>query len=155
MLLNRRSEYAILGMIHLAKRARDFGSGRYSDVGEVAAAAGVPVNLLRVLFYRLAKDGILRSQRGVGGGFALNEPADAITLRRIVESVQGPITPFSCVANDEDPNDCERYDTCELYTVLRRVRARIVDELERNTLASMIADSVHEACAPSEQSFVA
>ncbi|GAB4328263.1 MAG: Rrf2 family transcriptional regulator [Candidatus Zixiibacteriota bacterium] len=155
MLLNRRSEYAILGLIYLAKKSVTGDEQEYSDVREVAAATGVPPNLLRVLFYKLAKDRLLRSQRGVRGGFVLGRPPEKITLMQIIESVQGPITPFTCVSSDGDPDDCDRFRSCELYGVLRRVRNRVVDELESNTLADLVGAGRSSAMKPELQSFVA
>ncbi|MBD3299468.1 MAG: Rrf2 family transcriptional regulator [candidate division Zixibacteria bacterium] len=155
MLLNRRSEYAILGLIALARKSANGESSGYWDVGEIAADASVPPNLLRVLFYRLAKDGLLRSQRGVRGGFVLGRSPERITVKDIVESVQGPISPFSCVSTDDDPDDCDRYDSCELYGVLRRVRNRVVEELERNSLADLVAVKQQESTSSKRGTFAA
>lgn len=155
MLLNRRSEYAILGLIYLTKKSLNGDDREYSDVGEVATATGVPPNLLRVLFYKLAKDRLLRSQRGVRGGFVLGRSPDQITLMHIVESVQGPITPFNCVSSDDDPDDCDRFSSCELYGVLRRVRNRVIDELESNTLADLVGAGRSDSVKPEFQSFAA
>ncbi len=155
MLLNRRSEYAILGLIALARKSANGRPSEYSDVGEIAADASVPPNLLRVLFYKMAKDGLLQSQRGVGGGFVLGRSPEFITMKDVVESVQGPISPFSCVSTDDDPDDCDRYESCELYGVLRRVRNRVVEELQRNTLADLVARKQGESRQTERKSFTA
>ena len=148
MLLNRRGEYALLGLLYLARQDRAASSGRFWDVSDVARFVGVPEKYLRILFHKLAKEGLLRSQRGAGGGFSLKKSAATTTVREIVEAIQGPIAPFICVAGDNDPEDCQRFGRCELYGLLREIRLRIVEELDRHTLTDLIGVelSVPGAC---------
>ena len=149
MLLNRRGEYAILGLIFLAKRQNGSPESTFCDVGEVARATQVPANLLRVVFFELAKSEILRSQRGAHGGFALGRPAGEITLRDVIETVQGPIAPFACVSTDAEPADCDHFDSCELYGVLRSIRTKVLDELARHTLADLAQANNGQSVLPS------
>jgi Rrf2 family iron-sulfur cluster assembly transcriptional regulator len=148
MLLNRRGEYALLGLLYLARQDRAASSGRFWDVSDVARSVGVPEKFLRILFHRLAKAGLLRSQRGAGGGFSLKKSAATTTVREVIEAIQGPIAPFVCVAGDNDPEDCQRFGRCELYGLLREVRLKIVEELDRHTLGDLIGVelSVPGAC---------
>ncbi len=138
MLLNRRGEYALLGLLYLARQDRTASSGRFWDVNDVARSVGVPEKFLRILFHQLAKSGLLRSQRGSGGGFSLKKPAAQTSVREVIEAIQGPIAPFICVASDSDPEDCHRFGRCELYGLLREVRLKIIDELDRHTLSDLI-----------------
>jgi Rrf2 family transcriptional regulator, iron-sulfur cluster assembly transcription factor len=138
MLLNRRGEYALLGLLYLARQDRSASSGKFWDVGDVAQTVGVPEKYLRILFHQLTKAGLLRSQRGSGGGFGLKKSAAETTVREIVEAIQGPIAPFVCVAGDADPEDCHRFGRCELYGLLRQMKLKIVEELDRHTLSDLI-----------------
>ena len=138
MLLNRRGEYALLGLLYLARQDRTASSGRFWDVNDVARSVGVPEKFLRILFHQLAKSGLLRSQRGSGGGFSLKKPAAETSVREVIEVIQGPIAPFICVASESDPEECHRFGRCELYGLLREVRLRIIDELDRHTLNDLI-----------------
>jgi Rrf2 family protein len=138
MLLNRRGEYALLGLFYLARQDRRASSGRYWDVKDIAQAVDVPVKYLRILFHQLAKAGLLKSQRGSGGGFSLKKSADAISIREVIEIIQGPIAPFFCVTTCEDPDDCNRFGQCELYGLLREVRSQVVNELDRHTIGDLI-----------------
>lgn len=155
MLLNRRGEYAILGLIFLAKREKGGTENPFCEVGEVARETQVPANLLRVVFFELAKSEILRSQRGARGGFALGRPATDITLREIVEIVQGPVTPFACVTTDDDPEDCDHHGSCELYGVLRTIRTKVLDELDRHSLADLAQANNGHRSDPEHSSFAA
>jgi Rrf2 family protein len=138
MLLNRRSEYALLGLLYLARQDRTASSGKFWDVSDVAQTVGIPEKFLRILFHQLTKAGLLRSQRGSGGGFGLTKSAADTTVREVVEAIQGPIAPFVCVAGDDDPADCNRFGRCELYGLLRQMKLKIVEELDRHTLSDLI-----------------
>lgn len=80
-------QYAICGVFDLAYN----GHGEPVQVRVVSERQAVPTRYLEQIFGRLRRAGLLASRRGPGGGFTLaREPAE-ITLREIVEAVEGPI----------------------------------------------------------------
>ncbi len=93
MELTRKGEYAIRGMIYLAQQP----PGKVSLISEIALACDVPQTFLAKIFQSFAKIGIINSSRGTGGGFVLGRPAASITLRQVVEAVEGPIVPNRCL----------------------------------------------------------
>jgi len=60
-------------------------------IAELARGADVPVQFLEQLFANLRRAGLLRSQRGVKGGYSFARPADQITVLEIVELLDGPL----------------------------------------------------------------
>lgn len=131
MILNRRGEYSIQGMLYLAGQT----NGNFVEISEVAGAVGVPEKFLRILFHELVKSRLLRSQRGTGGGFTLARPAAEITLRQIVEAIQGPIAAFDCAT--DQTTDCVKATGCGLYHVLQGITNQIVEELDRYSLVDL------------------
>lgn len=131
MILNRRGEYSILGMLYLAGRNND----GFVEISEIARMVGAPEKFLRILFHELVKSRLLRSRRGTGGGFSLARAPSEITLRQIVEAIQGPITAADCAAGQLP--DCEKITSCPLHVVLRGLRDRVVDELDSFTLSDL------------------
>lgn len=131
MILNRRGEYSILGMLHLAGKP----NGNFLEISEIARAVGAPEKFLRILFHELVKSRLLRSQRGTGGGFTLARPAAEITLRDIVEAIQGPVAAFDCVTDHSA--ECEKAPCCGLHMVLQGIRANIISELDRYSLSDL------------------
>jgi len=130
--LTRAGEYGIHGMIHLARRSGD-GAVRIS---EIARAQNVSASFLAKVFQGLRKAGLVTSQRGVGGGVMLGRPADRITLREIVEAIEGPVAINRCLL-PEDP--CEHAATCPVAEVWRRAQGRMLEVLEGVTLAQLSA----------------
>jgi Rrf2 family transcriptional regulator, iron-sulfur cluster assembly transcription factor len=134
--LTRGADYGARGIMHLAKMP----SNAVALVGEIAAAEGLPESYLAKIFQDLAKEGIVRSHRGAKGGFSLARPAEQITLRQIIEAVEGPIALSRCLAPWEG---CERMETCAMHQVLARAQAQLVACLEATTLKDLAGSNGH------------
>jgi Rrf2 family cysteine metabolism transcriptional repressor len=85
--ITTKSPYAVQA---LAELARCGGAGPV-PIGELARRRAIPVQFLEQLFATLRRAGILRSQRGVKGGYSFaREPGD-VTVLEIVELLDGPL----------------------------------------------------------------
>src|SRR5215210_6647825 len=85
--ITTKSPYAVQA---LAELARSGGAGPV-PIGELARRRDIPVQFLEQLFAALRRAGILRSQRGVKGGYSFaREPAD-VTVLEVVELLDGPL----------------------------------------------------------------
>jgi len=71
--------------------------GELVSVREMASTLGVSQAHLAKVMLRLAREGILDSQRGPGGGFVLNRQPGEVTLMEIYESLEGPFRPRKCL----------------------------------------------------------
>ena len=60
-------------------------------IAELARRREIPVQFLEQLFATLRRAGILRSQRGVKGGYSLARPAAEITVLELIELLDGPL----------------------------------------------------------------
>ncbi len=138
MRLTRATDYGTRGVIYLAKQPPH----TVALVGDIARQEDVPESYLAKIFQDLAKDGILRSHRGAKGGFSLARPAHEITLREIIEALEGPIALGRCLAPFET---CDRQDTCALHLVLSQAQAQLLDTLGHVTIQDMAA---REAALP-------
>lgn len=94
MRLSRRARYALYGVFDLAYN----GGGEPVRVKEVGTRQGVPYRFLEQIFQDLRRAGLVTGKRGPGGGYVLARSAEDISLRQIVEAVEGPI------AEDEAPD---------------------------------------------------
>jgi Rrf2 family iron-sulfur cluster assembly transcriptional regulator len=130
MELTRKGEYAIRGILYLACQER----GKVSLVGEIAESSDVPRAFLAKILQDFVKVGLVTSSRGTGGGFMLARPADRITLREVVEAVEGPILPNRCLIA---AGTCERDGFCRVHPVWERVRHEIVAILDGISIAEL------------------
>ena len=60
-------------------------------IGELARRRDIPVQFLEQLFATLRRAGVLKSQRGVKGGYTFARPPSTITVLEIVELLEGPL----------------------------------------------------------------
>jgi len=128
--LTRKTEYAIRGMLCLAK----LEEGRSMMIGEVSHAMQAPPAFLAKIFQELGEKGLIKSYKGQGGGFALARPAHMITLGQIVEAVEGPIMPNTCLM---DGDTCTFKATCPVHPVWRRLQTVTKGILEEVSLKSL------------------
>jgi Rrf2 family cysteine metabolism transcriptional repressor len=82
-----KSPYALKA---LAELARSGGSDTPVPLGDLARRRDIPVQFLEQLFATLRRAGLLRSQRGVKGGYAFARDPAAITVLEVVELLDGP-----------------------------------------------------------------
>ncbi len=127
MELTRKGEYAIRGIIYLA----GLRQGEVALISEIAMATGVPQTFLAKIMQSFAKIGLVNSFRGTGGGFVLGRSASRITLREVVEAVEGPIMPNRCLMDD---SDCELNRACLVHPVWRTVQTKVVEILDGVTI---------------------
>jgi len=127
MELTRKGEYAIRGIVFLARQP----AGKVALISEIAESTKVPQTFLAKIFQSFAKLGLVASFRGTGGGFVLGRPAAQISLREVVEAVEGPIMPNRCLIND---SHCDRSQRCTVHPVWRKVQAQVVEILESVTI---------------------
>ena len=134
MELTRKGEYAVRGIIHLARHPY----GNIALLSDIAEEADIPQTFLAKIFQNFAKLGFVNSYRGTGGGFSLARPASAITLRQVVEAVEGPIAPNRCIP---EASDCQRSSTCAVHTVWRRVQLQALEILDSVTIEELARES--------------
>lgn len=128
------ADYAVVIM---AAAARHCGGARISAT-RLAEETGVPAPTVQKLVSRLTAAGLLRSSRGMGGGFKLARPAAAITLADIVEAVEGPIALTACIEHGR--HDCTLESAC-----LIRPHWPLVNEALRGALAGVPLTRLAEA----------
>jgi Rrf2 family transcriptional regulator, cysteine metabolism repressor len=81
-----KSRYAVVAMAELARSGE-----RPVPIGQIAERREMPVQFLEQLFSTLRRDGLLVSQRGVGGGYRLARPPEEITVLEVVQALDGKV----------------------------------------------------------------
>ncbi len=85
--ITTKSPYAVAALTELARTP-----DQPIPVGEIARRRGIPAQFLEQLVATLRRGGVLRSQRGVKGGYTLARPADEITVLEVVELLDGKLS---------------------------------------------------------------
>lgn len=128
MLLTKKSEYALLSLISIAK------SDIPKNVDELSRELNIPKSFLAKIMQNLAKNDIVISHRGVNGGFILKKPYDEITILEITTVAEEKIpSVFECSPSISCcPSDIA--NVCGLWPVLNNLQNRINNFLEELTL---------------------
>lgn len=134
--ITRQTEYAIRGLQELVKRNGSNGSAPI-QLKQIAGSCDVSEAFLAKIFQMLAQAGIIKSHRGVKGGFSLGKAPMDITLREVVEVCEGGIVLNHCLRHHEH-NRCPDRHHCQMAPVWRDAQAALTGVLERTCLADVV-----------------
>lgn len=119
--------YAVCGLFDLAYN----GSGQPVQVRVIGERQGIPTRYLEQIFQRLRKSGLVRGKRGPGGGYILARAPSEISLRHIVEGLEGPASEWF-ESGLGDPGDAHRPDF-----IWAELAGSFRDLLDRSNLESL------------------
>jgi Rrf2 family transcriptional regulator, cysteine metabolism repressor len=85
--ITTKSPYAVRALVELHR----LGDAGPVPIAELARRGQIPVQFLEQLFATLRRSGLLRSQRGVKGGYGFARPASEVTVLEVVELLDGPV----------------------------------------------------------------
>ena len=144
MKVSTRGDYASRALLSLALH----GDGQTPrSVREVADITGLPQPYLEQILLALKGAGLVRSKRGVGGGYVLAREPKTILLSQIVAAVDGPI-----VAGDfADPHTggaCDHEGQCVLLSIWASAGSHMQRYLDSFTLEDIAAMSRGESAWP-------
>lgn len=131
MWVSRRTDYATRAVLALA--LDENGSLKLE---ELARRTAVPPSVLEQVMPVLRTAGIVRSERGRGGGYRLNKQPEEITLERVVRLFQGQLAPIGC-ATRHSPEPCPMTIGCSLREVWSEVRDATISLLAGVTFAEL------------------
>jgi Rrf2 family protein len=128
MRLSHQVQYAICGIFDLAYN----GQGEPVQIRVISDRQAIPARYLEQIFQRLRRAGLVQSKRGPGGGYTLARSPARISLREVVEAVEGPVADSLDMKPPEGaPGD---YRPDFLWSLLAE---RFADVLEETTLEKL------------------
>lgn len=132
MIITRATEYAIRAILYMSRQP----AGEIVYKKDICKAQDITPAFLTKILQPLIKDGIVGSQRGVGGGFYLaKEPAE-ITLLDIIKSQEGPVYLNQCLVEE---GACEREFFCPIHGAWAEIRDDFMKTLSRYDFAGLVS----------------
>jgi len=124
MKITQEADYALRVVAYLSK----MGYGNKITAAMMAEQENIPLRFLLKLLRKLKAAGIIESILGVDGGYTLKKLPENITLKDVIEAVDGPIYINRCLY---DPEKCnlKRASVCNVHRALRRIRQTLLKEL--------------------------
>ena len=132
MRISTRGDYASRALLSLALHTE----AGPTSVRDIADRTGLPQPYLEQILLALKGAGLVRSKRGVGGGYVLSRPAEEILLSEIVSAVDGPIT-VGAFGEPHQDGACDHEGQCVLLAVWAGISAQMRAHLDSFTLADI------------------
>jgi len=101
----------------------------------IAEKEGISLSYLENLMGSLKNAGLVRTERGTGGGFLLAKPPAQIKLSHIWSAMEGPVCLIGCT---HQPDICTRYEQCITRDIWEEVEQALSRVLESWSLEDMM-----------------
>jgi len=133
MRLSRKSEYALLALVDLA---RNFEK-KLVTISDLAETNEIPQKYLEQILILLKQSGFVRSVRGPSGGYKLSKDPSKITTAEVIRSIDGPLAPVVSVSLHY--YEATPIEKCQkLKVLLRDIRDYASNKLENTTISDLI-----------------
>ena len=131
-MLTKTGLHAVRALVALAR----LPDGVYAGAARVAQEIDAPQNYLGKLLKTLGDEGLVESQKGLGGGFRLARDAREISLLDVVEPIEHVSRWSGCILGRPE---CSEVDPCAIHNRWKAVRQAYLQMLERTTIAELVA----------------
>jgi len=135
MQITRQADYAARAVLHLAAMDPD----TRATTSTIAAEQGIPPSFLAKIISQLSVAGIVHTSRGARGGVSLSRPPEQITLREVIEAIDGPILLNECVSSD---HVCPYSNRCPIHDIWYDTQQDLLKRLDSATF-DRLADNYH------------
>ena len=130
MHINLESDYAVRIVQYLAQ------SNERRDAQSIADSTCVSLRFTLKMMRKLVAADIVQSFKGAHGGYTLSRPASSITLRQVIEAVEGPYRFSRCVDNGYACN-CSSVTACPFHSVFDDLTQMVIQKLDEATFDSL------------------
>lgn len=124
MQITREGDYGIRSVLYLARQPQK----KISYVNEISDEYKIPRSFLAKILQKLVKAKLVRSYRGVKGGFSLSKQAKDISLLEVLEAVEGKLALNICLT---DKKKCNFSKHCPVHSVWMNAQSKVLDVLKK------------------------
>ena len=138
MRITLESDYALRIITHVAMQEG------VVDAGTVSSETSVTQRFTLKILNKLVKGGLILSFKGARGGYKLAVAADEITLKRVIELIDGPIAIARCVDSGEGCSlNCDKA-ACIYHHIFDNISSELATKLESITIEDVINKITHK-----------
>lgn len=131
MILSRKSDYGLRAALELA---RVYSSG-WLSARRIALSNRLPVAFVKKLMQTLCRADLVTAAVGRRGGYVLTRPPEKISIRQLLEALEGNLSPVTCLTPD---TDCEIAVGCPTRHIWSYIDGKLRDALNRISLQDAI-----------------
>ena len=130
MRISMKTDYGLIALKHIASH----DGNELVNAKELAGQFHLPPNLLAKILQSLSQSGIIKAQKGSGGGYRMMRKPEDVTLTEIFESIEGPIHMLMCTGVD---GNCSVEDSCTVKNGLINLERKFAEFFDSITLADI------------------
>lgn len=133
MKISTASRYGLRAMVYLAK------SKGICSINKISQDENISSDYLEKIISKLEKAGLVKSKRGMRGGYFLARPSEKITVGEIIRVLEGTMAPVLCVAKEKTKKySCPRRKLCLTINVWQKIQDVLNSTLDSITLKDLI-----------------
>ena len=134
MEINQTTDYAIRVVMDLALQGR----GQRVISAQIARRQGIPRDYISKVLSTLSRAGIVATLPGRAGGVQLRRPPASLTVREVLEAMEGPLALNRCLVRR---GECPRDQSCPVHRFWARTQKELTRMLQAATIADLLPDS--------------
>lgn len=136
MKITQEADYGLRVVLFLSK----LDYGKKIEAKSISEQEHIPIRFLLKILRKLTHAGIVKSYRGVNGGYSLNKMPEEISIKDVIEIIDGPISINRCTIDD---NFCtaNRTSYCKLHKAMEDVRGTLCDILSKMNFGDLIEEN--------------
>lgn len=139
MRITQESDYALRIVTSLA--ARD----AVSDAKSISDETSVTLRFALKILHKLVQGGLVCSYKGVNGGYRLAKQPKGITVKDVIELIDGQISICRCLIEDEVCTQSADKSACLFHHIFSEISQSVSDKLNRITIADVISAEIGTA----------
>jgi len=133
MKLTSKGRYAVMALADLAK----FNSTKPVSLRDISLRQGISLNFLEQIFLKLKKKSIVKSIRGINGGYILSKNPEDIKLANIFNAIEEEVKTMQCKKDSKKGCNGKAYK-CITHNLWDELEMHIKDFLEKKNLSDLI-----------------
>ncbi len=141
MRITRKSDYGLRAMVELAQRYERSPV----SIAEIATSQQIPDPFLEKIMQELKGAGLIRATHGRGGGYSLERPPQEISVKEVIEALEGPVALVTCL---DSSLRCDIEEGCPTSGFWAVVNRRFEEALGETTLLDLLHSARPEAKTP-------
>jgi Rrf2 family protein len=131
---SKKTEYGLRAMLYLAQ------TNSVVPIQNISAGEDISHTFLEQIIYELKQSGLVISQRGASGGYALAKSPQEINLGDIVRSLEKEIAVSGCVL--EDVFSCPRHEKCLAKNAWFKIQKELLKSVNNISLQDLLDDKL-------------
>ena len=136
--INKKVEYALMALKFMADKSQksdSIGVGALTSAREICDEFNTPFDTTAKVMQLMNHEEILKSVKGIKGGYSLNKDLSQITYMNLVRLIEGKVVGRVCVT---EKGTCELFGRCNIATPLELLNRKLNTFLENLTLADLL-----------------